>query len=241
MIILPAIDIIQGKPVRLYQGDYDQKEVVADSIIDTALKFAQLGAEYLHLVDLDGAKSGKRENSEAIIEVVKQTGLPVEIGGGIRTMEDISYYLDYGVQRVILGTAAIQDEELLCNALHAYGKHISVGMDCRDGYAMAKGWLSKSSLTYLEFAKHLEQLGVTNIIFTDISKDGTLQGPNFEMLKNLKDTVSMDITASGGIRNLQNIIDLTKMNLYGAITGKAMYAGTLDLQQAIKEGRKSVC
>ena len=208
MIILPAIDMIGGKPVRLYQGDYSKQEIVADSIADTAERFAEAGAEYIHMVDLDGAKSGKRENAAFVIDAAKKLSVPVEIGGGIRTMEDISYYLDAGVSRVILGTAAIRDEALLKQALASYGEKIAVGMDCRNGYAMAEGWLEKSDLYYIDFAKHLESMGVKNIIFTDISKDGTLNGPNLEMLKELKNAVAMDITASGGIRDLKNIQDL---------------------------------
>lgn len=241
MIILPAIDMIGGKPVRLYQGDYSKQKIVADSIADTAERFAEAGAEYIHMVDLDGAKSGKRENAAFVIDAAKKLSVPVEIGGGIRTMEDISYYLDAGVSRVILGTAAIRDEALLKLALASYGEKIAVGMDCRNGYAMAEGWLEKSDLYYIDFAKHLESMGVKNIIFTDISKDGTLNGPNLEMLKELKNAVAMDITASGGIRDLKNIQDLAELGLYGAITGKAVYAGTLDLKEAIRIGKETSC
>lgn len=241
MIILPAIDMIGGKPVRLYQGDYGKKEVVAASIVDTAVKFAEDGAAYIHMVDLDGAKSGRRENAAYVIETARRVNVPIEIGGGIRTMEDIAYYLTNGVSRVILGTAAIRNEALLKEALQKYGNQIAVGMDCRDGYAMAEGWLAKSNLYYIDFAKRLEKMGVRNIIFTDISKDGTLNGPNLSMLKELKNAVSLDITASGGIRDCEHIRQLAQLDLYGAITGKAVYAGTLDLQEAIQAGRKSTC
>jgi len=241
MILLPAIDMIAGKPVRLYQGDYTKKEIVVDSILATAEHFAREGAEYIHMVDLDGAKSGKRENASFVIEAAKRVNVPIEIGGGIRTMEDISYYLEHGVTRVILGTAAIRDEELLKKAIDQYGAKIAVGMDCKHGYAMAEGWLEKSELYYIDFAKHLEAMGVANIIFTDISKDGTMHGPNLEMLKALKEAVKIDITASGGIRDLTNIQDLAALNLYGAITGKAVYAGTLDLKEAMQAGRRRTC
>lgn len=241
MILLPAIDMITGKPVRLYQGDYTKKEIVADSILATAERFARDGAEYIHMVDLDGAKSGKRENASFVIEAAQTVNVPIEIGGGIRTMEDISYYLEHGVTRVILGTAAIRDEELLKKAIDQYGTKIAVGMDCKNGYAMAEGWLEKSELYYIDFAKRLEAMGVANIIFTDISKDGTMHGPNLEMLKALKEAVKIDITASGGIRDLTNIQDLAALDLYGAITGKAVYAGTLDLKEAIQAGRKKTC
>lgn len=238
MIILPAIDIIGGKPVRLYQGDYSQKEIVADSVTDTALKFAREGAEYLHLVDLDGAKAGKRVNHELIAKTVQSVSVPVEVGGGIRTMEDIVWYLEHGISRVILGTAAMHDEHLLKDAVYRYGNKIAVGMDCKDGYAMGEGWLASSQLYYLDFARKLEQEGVSNIIFTDISRDGTLTGPNLSMLKKLSETVSIDITASGGIHNMEDIEKLADMHLYGAITGKAIYAGTIDLKEAIRAGRK---
>ena len=241
MIILPAIDMMSGRPVRLYQGDYARKEIVADSIFAAAQRFADAGAEYIHMVDLDGAKTGKKENASFVVKTAQELSVPVEIGGGIRSMEDIAYYLDHGVSRVILGTAAIRNESLLKEALNRYDRKIAVGMDCRDGYAMAEGWLEKSDLYYLDFAKRLEAMGVADIIFTDISKDGTLNGPNLEMLRELKNAVSMDITASGGIRDLQNIEDLAALNLYGAITGKAVYAGTLDLSEAIAAGKKGIC
>lgn len=238
MIILPAIDIIDGKPVRLYQGDYRKKEVVADSVLDTAKRFEKDGAEYLHIVDLDGAKAGKRINHELIVSVAQSVSVPVEVGGGIRTMEDITWYLKNGVSRVILGTAAMHDERLLEDAVTLYGDRISVGMDCRNGYAMGEGWLEKSGLYYLDFAKKLEETGVKNIIFTDISRDGTLRGPNVRMLEKLSDTVNINITASGGIHNMEDIRELSSMHLYGAITGKAVYSGAIDLKEAIRIGRE---
>lgn len=238
MIILPAIDIIDSKPVRLYQGNYDLKETVAESVLDTAKSFEKSGAEYIHIVDLDGAKSGKRENEKIILEVAKNVSTPIEFGGGIRTMEDISFYLENGVSRVILGTAAINNPHLLKEAINKYGDKISVGMDCKDGYAMAQGWLESSDLYYIDFAKKLEEIGVKNIIFTDISKDGTLSGPNVDMLENLKKAVNIDITASGGIRDITHIETLAKMNLYGTIIGKAIYTGTIDLKEAIQCGKE---
>ncbi len=234
MIILPAIDIIDGKPVRLYQGDYNKKEVVAEDILETAKSFQDAGAEYIHLVDLDGAKSGKLINKEVIVKVAQVLDIPVEIGGGIRSFETIKYYIDNGISRVILGTSAMEDEELLIKAVEAFGHKIAVGIDCKDGYAYGRGWLEGSSLYYIDFAKKLEKLGVKNVIVTDISKDGTLEGPNVEMLKKLSEEVNMDITASGGIRDIQNIKDLNDLGLYGAITGKAIYANTLSLEEAIK-------
>lgn len=238
MMILPAIDIIDGKPVRLYQGDYAKKEIVADSVLDTAEKFEREGVEYLHMVDLDGAKAGKRINHELIAHTAQSVSVPVEVGGGIRTMEDITWYLEHGISRVILGTAAMHDENMLKEAVSRYGEKIAVGMDCRDGYAMGAGWLEKSGFYYLDFARELEADGVKNIIFTDISKDGTLSGPNLEMLEKLKEAVHIDITASGGIHNMEDIRKLADMDLYGAITGKAVYAGAIDLKEAIRTGRK---
>lgn len=234
MIILPAIDIIDGKPVRLYQGDYSKKEVVAEDILETAMSFQKLGAEYVHLVDLDGAKKGELVNKEVIVKVAQTLDIPVEIGGGIRTFETIEYYINNGISRVILGTSAMEDEELLVKAIKAFGDKIAVGIDCKDGYAYGRGWLEGSKLYYIDFAKKLEKLGVKNVIVTDISKDGTLEGPNVEMLKKLSEEVDMDITASGGIRDIENIKDLNALGLYGAITGKAIYANTLSLEEAIK-------
>lgn len=240
MIIIPAIDIIDGKPVRLYQGDYEKKEIVAEDILETAKSFENLGAEYLHLVDLDGAKQGCLVNSEIIIKVANTLKIPVEVGGGIRNYETIEYLINNGVSRVILGTSAMENRELLIRAVKNYGSKISVGIDCKDGYACARGWLEESSLYYIDFAKKLKNIGVDNIILTDISKDGTLEGPNLEMLKSLKEKVDIKITASGGIRDISNIKELKRMDLYGAITGKAIYSNTLSLKEAIKlskEGR----
>ena len=239
MIILPAIDIIGGQPVRLYQGDYEQKEVVGDDVLQLASRFVKEGASYLHLVDLDGAKAGKRINDTIIIDTAKQLSIPVEVGGGIRTMDDIAYYIEHGVDRVILGTSAMEDEKMLKEAVHRFGEHIAVGIDCKDGYVYGRGWLQSSTLYYIDFAKHLQELGVQSVIVTDISKDGTLQGPNVEMLQKLKDQVQMQIIASGGIRDIEDIRKLKAMDLYGAITGKAMVHGTLNLKEAIavcKEG-----
>ena len=234
MIILPAIDIIDKKPVRLYQGDYSKKEIVAEDIMETAKKFKALGAEYLHLVDLDGAKEGKLINSDIAIKISKELNINVELGGGIRTYEDIKYLIDNGISRVILGTTAIEDKELLIKAVKDFKEKIAVGIDCKDGFAYGRGWLEESKLHYIDFAKELESIGVKNIIVTDISKDGTLEGTNLEILKKLKEVVNIDITASGGIKDISDIKELKKLNVYGAITGKAIYANTLSLEEAIK-------
>lgn len=233
MIIIPAIDIINKEPVRLYQGDYTQKEVVGESILELALYFEKQGAKYLHLVDLDGAKEGSMINKHCIVEVAKTLSIPVEVGGGIRSMEAISYYLENGIARVILGTSAIENRDFLKEALAKYGEKIAVGIDCKEGYVYGRGWLSASTLYYLDFAKELEAMGVKSIIVTDITKDGTLSGSNVEMYKTLSETVNMDIVASGGIRNIEDIKALKEINIYGAISGKAMYHKTLSLKDAI--------
>ena len=239
MIILPAIDIIDGKPVRLYQGDYNKKEIVADDIFETAKSFERVGADYIHLVDLDGAKSGGNENHELVIRIAKELNIPVELGGGIRSLDTIKHLLENGVSWVILGTIAIEDENLLKTAVDTYGEKIAVGIDCKDGKVYGRGWLEGSNLDYLDFAKKMENIGVKNIIVTDISKDGTLQGANVEMLKKLKSTVDIDITASGGVRDLDNIKELMEIDLYGAITGKAIYAETLSLEEAIRISKEN--
>lgn len=238
MIILPAIDILGQQPVRLYQGDYEKSECVGESILAIAKAFEGMGAQYIHLVDLDGAKEGKKINQESIVEVARACSIPVEVGGGIRCMEDVDYYINNGVARVILGTAAIEDQAFLKAALNAYGDKIAVGIDCKDGYAYGRGWLSGSDKEYISFSKELEAMGVKTIIFTDISKDGTMQGPNLEMLEQLSQEVQLDIIASGGIKDIAHIEQLHALGVYGAITGKAMYANTLSLHDAIALCRK---
>ena len=233
MKLLPAIDIINQQPVRLYQGDYNRKEVVGQSVLEIAKSFEQAGADMIHLVDLDGAKSGKKENAPLICQVAQSVNVPVEIGGGIRSMEDIDYYLSQGVSRVILGTKALQDKTFLEQALEKYKEKIAVGMECKDGYVCGSGWLETSDIYYLDFAKEMEQMGVQTIIFTDISTDGTLQGPNLDMLKKIQDTCSVDIVASGGIKDLTHIQQLKDLGVSAAIMGKAIYSKTLDLKEAI--------
>lgn len=234
MIIIPAIDIIDQKPVRLYQGDYNKKEVVGSSILDIAKEFEREGAQYLHCVDLDGAKSGKKENAKIICEVARSLSISVEVGGGIRTFNDIEFYLENGVSRVILGTAALSDPDLVKLAVDTYKEKIAVGIDCKDGYVCVNGWLENSNAYFIDFAKEMQEIGVQTIIFTDISKDGTLSGPNFEMLKELKENVFIDIVASGGIKDIEDIQGLKDLDLYGAITGKAMYSKSLNLKEAIE-------
>ena len=238
MLVIPAIDIINKQPVRLYQGDYGQKEVVGESILELARQFEKEGAKYLHLVDLDGAKEGSLINQEVIVEVAKTVSIPVEIGGGIRSMEAISYYLDHGLDCVILGTSALEDKSLLKEAIMKYPDKIAVGMDCKDGFVYGRGWLQASKVQYLEFAKELENIGVKTLIVTDISKDGTLSGPNVEMYKTLLKEVNMNIIASGGIKDIEDIKALSMLDVHGAITGKALYHNTLSLKEAIKVAGK---
>lgn len=233
MICIPAIDLLDGKAVRLFQGNYNQGEQVGeiDAIIE---RFNQANAQYLHIVDLNGAKSGCRMNDKLIQMIAKKAEMPFEVGGGIRDMETIEAYLSYGADRVILGTAALENEEFLIAALKKYGNQIAVGIDCKDGFVCVSGWLSQSDVFYLDFAKQLEALGVKTVIVTDIKTDGTLSGPNLDMLKALREQTSMQIIASGGIRDIQNLIDLKAIGMDGAITGKAVYANTLDLEEAVK-------
>lgn len=233
MIILPAIDILDQKPVRLYQGDYGKSQCVGDSILDIAKTFEKEGASYVHMVDLNGAKEGKKVNQNIIVEVASTLEIPVEVGGGIRCMEDVEFYLQNNVSRVILGTAAIEDMNFLKKAVALYKEKIAVGLDCKDGFVCGNGWLSKSNLEYISFAKELQKIGVQTVIVTDISKDGTMMGPNVEMLKNLKEAVDMNIIASGGIKDMSHIQQLLDIEVYGAITGKAMYEKTLCLKDAI--------
>lgn len=238
MVILPAIDIKDGNCVRLFKGDYSTVSIVADNPFDVAESFAKAGAEWIHIVDLDGAKDGKLKNSELIIDVANSTGLKVEVGGGIRNMDRVEYYLEHGIDRVILGSAAVKDQHFVIDAVNNYDDKIVVGIDAKDGMVCAEGWTDKSELNYIDLAKQMEQIGVKTIIFTDIDQDGTLAGPNLMQLDELAHNVSCDIIASGGVSNLKDIINLSSLNVYGAITGKAIYSGNLDLAMAIKMASK---
>jgi len=239
MIILPAIDILGGSCVRLVKGEYGTAEKVAQDPFETAQSFCKAGAEYIHLVDLDGAKRGSKVNNELLCAIAAKVDVPVELGGGIRDIETISYYLDNGISRVILGSAALSDPELVKRATAKYGEKIAVGIDAKNGMVSTSGWLVTSDADYLDFAELMEKCGVGNIIFTDIDKDGTLAGPNLEQLAALSKRVSVKITASGGIKSIEDIKALAKMKLYGAICGKSLYSGTLDLEEAIREA--AVC
>ena len=233
MIIIPAIDIIDGKPVRLYQGDYNKKEVVGQDVLKIAKNFEIAGAEYIHLVDLEGAKKGKLINNKIIIEVAKSVNLPIEVGGVIRTYENIKYLIDNGISRVIWGTVAIENLDFVKRALDKFGDKISIGVDCKNGYLCGRGWLKESKFNYIDFSKEMEKMGVDNIILTDISRDGTLQGVNIGMLKKLNENICMNITSSGGIAKIDDIRELKNLNIYGVIIGKALYSKHINLKEAI--------
>ena len=234
MIILPAIDLKDNKVVRLYKGEFDTVHQVADDPVATAKAFYAAGARYIHMVDLEGAKDGTTPNLAIVEQVAKETGLFVEIGGGIRTMETVERYLRAGVSRVILGTAAVNDEAFLKAAVAKYGEKIAVGADVKDGYIAIKGWLEKSALTLEDFLQKMEVIGVKNIICTDISKDGAMRGTNLELYRQLSAKYKMDITASGGVSTLEDIRQLRQMDIYGAIIGKAYYTGAIDLREALE-------
>lgn len=234
MIILPAIDIKDGRCVRLLRGDFDTVHQVAEDILQTAASFEAAGAKWLHMVDLDGARDGVPRNAQVIGEVAAQTGLSVEVGGGIRSMEALEQYFSKGAARCILGSAALKSPEFVREAARAYGRRIAVGIDARDGMVAAEGWLETSGVPYLELARRVEDVGVQVLIFTDISRDGTLSGPNTEQLAALSQAVSCDIIASGGIRDESHITALREQSLYGAICGKSLYSGTLSLPRALE-------
>ena len=238
MIILPAIDIKDGNCVRLQKGVYSTAHKVADSPYEAAKGFAEAGAEWMHMVDLDGAKDAKLINADLIADVAKTSGLKVEVGGGIRSMEAVEYYLSRGINRVILGSAAVKDPQLVIDAVRAYGDKIAVGIDAKNGMVQAEGWLDNSEIEYIELAKRMEDVGVRTIVFTDIDQDGTLAGPNLKQLDDLVNNVSCNIIASGGVAVLKDILNLAELNVYGAICGKAIYSGTLDLRQAIEMTEK---
>ncbi len=234
MIILPAVDIMGGKPVRLYKGDFSTAGQVAENALDTAKEFESAGAEWIHMVDLDGSLQKKRVNTDIFLSVAENTSLKVELGGGIRTMQDIEFYLSGGISRVILGSVALKDPQLVKEAAGEFGNKIAVGIDAKNGYAAAEGWTQTSDIYFTELAKKMEQFGVETIIFTDISKDGTLSGPNLAQLEEIDHAVSCNIIASGGITNIEDIKALKSLSLYGAICGKSIYSGTLDLKEALE-------
>ena len=234
MYIFPAIDLYNGCAVRLYKGDYSQMTIYNENPLEVARDFEKCGAEYIHMVDLEGAKDGTTPNLEVVASVAKNTSLKVEIGGGIRNMETVDKYLSSGVNRVILGTAAVNDEAFLRAAIEKYGDKIAVGADVKDSYIAVKGWMEKSTVTLDEFLEKMQGLGVKYVICTDISKDGAMNGTNREMYRELKEKYSMNITASGGVSTLADVKALKDMGLYGAIIGKAYYTGDINLREAIE-------
>ena len=237
MILFPAIDLYEKKAVRLFKGDYNQMTVYSENPIEIAVDFSSAGATHIHMVDLEGAKDGTTPNLSIVEQVAKETDLFIEIGGGIRTMETVDRYLSCGVSRVILGTAAVTDPAFLERAVSAYGGKIAVGADVKDGRIAIKGWLESSSYTLEAFMERLETLGVSNVICTDISKDGAMKGTNRELYKELSRKHSIAITASGGVSTMEDIKALRDMELYGAIIGKAYYTGAIDLKQALEAAK----
>ena len=234
MLIFPAIDLVQGQAVRLFRGDYAQMTVYDSDPLRVVQSFQSQGASCLHLVDLEGAKNGGTPNLEVITRIVSETSLFTEVGGGIRSMETVEAYLNAGVSRVILGTAAVTDEAFLQQAVAAWGSRIAVGVDIRDGYVSIKGWTEQTAYTCDRFFEKMQKLGIQTIICTDISRDGAMAGTNLNLYRQLSKAYRMDIVASGGVSSLADVKALRDMGLYGAIIGKAYYTGAIDLRQAIE-------
>lgn len=234
MLIYPAIDLYGGKAVRLYKGDYAQMTVYNDDPAKVAADFQKNGAACIHMVDLEGAKAGTTPNLATVCRVKEQTGLFCQVGGGIRSMEVVSRYLDAGLDRVILGTAAVTDPDFAKAAVDAYGEKIAIGVDIKDGFVAVKGWTEKSSLEAFAFCHQMERIGIRTLICTDISKDGAMQGPNAALYERLSGELGMQIIASGGVSSLEDIRRLASMKLHGAIVGKAYYTGAVDLREAIE-------
>jgi phosphoribosylformimino-5-aminoimidazole carboxamide ribotide isomerase len=241
MILFPAIDLYEKKAVRLTKGDYTQMTVYSDKPADVACSLRDAGATHLHVVDLEGARDGTTANFETIREIVRTSGLFTEVGGGIRIREVIEKYLDIGVERVILGTAAITEPGFVDEMVALYGERIAIGVDMKDGYVAVKGWTEVTSLDGVDFCRQMESKGVRTIICTDISKDGVLGGANNDLYRRLKSELSLNIIASGGISSLKDIIYLGYLGLYGAILGKALYEGRIDLKEAIESMAERCC
>ncbi|MDD6479648.1 MAG: 1-(5-phosphoribosyl)-5-[(5-phosphoribosylamino)methylideneamino]imidazole-4-carboxamide isomerase [Oscillospiraceae bacterium] len=234
MLIYPAIDIFSGKAVRLFKGDYAQMTVYNENPEEVALDFLKSGATHIHLVDLEGAKSGETPNIETVMSIKKVTGLFCEIGGGIRSMEVIDRYISAGVDRVILGTAAVTNEGFVEEAVQKYGEKIAVGIDIKDGLVAIKGWTETSDIDAFKFCEKMQKIGVKTVICTDISKDGAMQGTNHQLYRELSNRFSLNIIASGGVSSIDDIKKLAELELYGAIVGKAYYTGAVSLKEAIE-------
>ena len=237
MILFPAIDLYDGKAVRLFKGDYAQMTVYSHNPIEIARDFEAKGASWVHLVDLEGAKDGTTPNLEIVKQIANETSLSTEIGGGIRNMQTVRTYLENGVDRVILGTAAVNDEAFLKEAIAAYGSRIAVGVDVKDGFVAIKGWTENSQYSCFDFCQKMVDLGVEYLICTDISKDGAMQGTNRELYRELSEKFAVNITASGGVSSLEDIKALRKLDLYGAIVGKAYYNGAISLTDALEAAK----
>lgn len=236
MIILPAIDIKDATCVRLFKGDFNTVEKVASDPLETALSFQKAGAKYLHMVDLDGARGATSHNKEIFLEVARKTDLKIELGGGIRDFATAEFYLENGINRIILGSAALTNKALVSELVQAYGDRIIVGIDAKSGMVSTQGWLDDSNVNYITLAKEMENIGVLHIVYTDISKDGTLTGPNLFELEAINKAVSVNIIASGGIHIIEDIWALKQLGIYGVICGKSIYKQTLDLKEALKVG-----
>jgi len=235
MIIFPAIDIKNGECVRLAQGDFATAQRVAEDYLQTALSFQAAGCAWVHMVDLDGSLAGRRVNQQIFVDVAAQSKLKVELGGGIRAMEDAAFYLERGISRVILGSAAMKNPAFVGEAIKEFGpERVAVGIDAKNGMAAAGGWLEDSGLHYIGLARQMEDLGVRYIIYTDIGRDGMLAGPNLEQLRALREAVGCGVIASGGVTDLGDIKALKAAGMHGAICGRSVYAGTLDLAQAVQ-------
>lgn len=234
MLIYPAIDLYEGKAVRLYKGDYAQMTVYSENPPAIALDFKAAGATHMHIVDLEGAKTGETPNLQTVLAIKQQGGLFCEVGGGIRSMDTIDRYLGAGIDRVILGTAAVTEEGFVEKAVAKYGEKIAVGIDLKDGYVAIRGWTEQSRLTAFDFCEKMQNIGVTTMICTDISKDGAMMGTNHQLYEDLMARFSMQIIASGGVSSMEDVEKLRAKNLYGAIIGKAYYTGAIDLKKAIE-------
>ena len=237
MNIFPAIDLYEHKAVRLFKGDYAEMTVYSDNPVEIARDFEAKGAKYIHIVDLEGAKNGETPNFEVVKEIAQNTGLFCEIGGGIRSLDTVEKYLSAGLDRVILGTAAVNDEKFLRTAVSKYGDKIAVGVDIKDGFVAVKGWTEKSEYSCFDFCEKMREIGVKTLICTDISRDGAMRGTNRQLYKELSEKFDMNITASGGVSSIEDIKALRSLNLYGAIIGKAYYIGAIDLKEALEAAK----
>ena len=233
MLIFPAIDLFDGKAVRLLKGDYAQMTVYSDDPVSVGRDFAQSGAEWVHLVDLEGAKTGETPNLPTVCRIKSETGLKCEIGGGVRSMKTVERYLEAGLDRVILGTAAVTDKAFLRAAVEKYGEKIAVGADFKDGFVAIKGWTEVSSVTALDFCREMEAIGVQTLICTDISRDGAMRGTNRALYRELSAALRVSLTASGGVSTMEDVLALKATGIYGAIIGKAYYTGAIRLREAI--------